>query len=93
MASHGDHPAHTAPVVKDPVCGMDVDSTRTAFASEHEGETFSFCSGHCKDRFDANPRSFVRTRTGQTGPESVSAGQAEVASATAAVVAVWGEVS
>jgi Cu+-exporting ATPase len=72
---------------------MDVDSTRTAFASEHEGETFSFCSGHCKDRFDANPRSFVRTRTGQTGPESVSAGQAEVASATAADVAVAGEVS
>jgi heavy metal translocating P-type ATPase len=94
MASHADHRrAHTSQVVKDPVCGMDVDPTRTVFASEHEGETFSFCSGHCKDGFDANPMIFVSARAGHADDESASAGHADMRSATAAEVAVAGEVS
>jgi YHS domain-containing protein len=94
MASHADHrPAHTSQVVKDPVCGMDVDSTQTAFASEHQGETFSFCSGHCKDRFDADPRTFLHARTGHADAEPVHAGHADLPSATAAEVATAADVS
>ena len=62
MASHADHhPPHSLRVVKDPVCGMDVDPAQSVFASEHEGEWFRFCSGRCKGRFDANPTGFVHT--------------------------------
>jgi heavy metal translocating P-type ATPase len=94
MASYAKHgPAHTSQVVQDPVCGMDVDSTQTAFASEHEGEAFYFCSGHCKGRFDANPTGFVHTRTGHTGHESADAGRVDVPSATAPEAVAVGEVS
>jgi YHS domain-containing protein len=62
MARHaGHHPPHALGVVKDPVCGMDVDPAQSVFASEHEGEWFSFCSGRCKGRFNANPTGFVHT--------------------------------
>jgi heavy metal translocating P-type ATPase len=94
MASHADHrAAHTSQVVKDPVCGMDVDSTQTAFASEHEGEAVYFCSGRCKDRFDAGPTGVVHIRTDHADDESAHAGRADVPSAAAPVAAAAGEVS
>jgi heavy metal translocating P-type ATPase len=88
MASHADHrPARTSQVVKDPVCGMEVDPTQTAFASEHEGETFPFCSGRCKARFDADPGAFVHPRTGQADHGSANA--APASDAAAAEVSEW----
>ena len=45
-------------MVKDPVCGMEIDP-KTAFATrEHEGQTFYFCSQDCADKFDANPHKY-----------------------------------
>jgi Cu+-exporting ATPase len=52
-------PAQATELVKDPVCGMDVDPRQTAFAVEHDGERVSFCSGHCRARFEADPSSFA----------------------------------
>ena len=52
-------PAQATDLVKDPVCGMDVDPRQTAFAVEHDGERVSFCSGHCRARFEADPSSFA----------------------------------
>jgi YHS domain-containing protein len=37
---------------KDPVCGMAV-SRSSPYRSEREGETFYFCSAHCKHRFES----------------------------------------
>ncbi len=37
-------------VTKDPVCGMTVDPA-TALHAERDGETFHFCSEHCRDKF------------------------------------------
>jgi heavy metal translocating P-type ATPase len=61
MTSHSDA-AHAAPapgVIKDPVCGMEVDPATSGFVTEHDGERFYFCSGQCKAKFDANPALFA----------------------------------
>ena len=45
-------------MVKDPVCGMEIDP-KSAFATrEHAGQTFYFCSKECVDQFDAHPHQF-----------------------------------
>jgi Cu+-exporting ATPase len=43
----------------DPICGMTVDTT-TALHAERDGDTFYFCSEHCREKFlstsaDAKP--------------------------------------
>ena len=53
-------PADQTPkLVKDPVCGMDVDPVKAAGKSEHKGKVYYFCSEHCKKRFDANPEAIL----------------------------------
>jgi hypothetical protein len=37
----------------DPMCGMQVEIANAAASAEHEGETFYFCSDHCRHRFEA----------------------------------------
>lgn len=44
---------------KDPVCGMDVDSSSAAGKSAYSGEMIYFCSLKCKEKFDKNPEIFV----------------------------------
>ncbi|HET8548441.1 MAG TPA: YHS domain-containing protein [Bryobacteraceae bacterium] len=44
---------------RDPVCHMDVEPTRAAGTSKYKGDTYYFCSTQCKQRFDADPESFV----------------------------------
>lgn len=51
----------TSTKVKDPVCGMTIDAEKAADASEYKGETYYFCSPACKQKFDANPASFVKS--------------------------------
>ena len=43
-----------AGIVMDPVCGMSV-TPEHALSAEFEGETFHFCSAHCRERFLADP--------------------------------------
>lgn len=45
--------------VKDPVCGMTIDSDKAAAQSEYQGRTFYFCSAQCKRQFDAAPVRFA----------------------------------
>ena len=40
--------------VVDPVCGMSIDA-EAAVTAEHEGETYHFCSAHCKEKFLEDP--------------------------------------
>ena len=44
----------TKTVTKDPICGMTVDQA-TALHAERNGETFYFCSDHCRQKFLSTP--------------------------------------
>ncbi len=46
-------------MVKDPVCGMDVDPKTAAAKSEYNGQTYYFCSPGCKKAFDKEPEKYV----------------------------------
>ena len=59
MNGHAEHPPVATTVVKDPVCGMDVDPAVTEFHAEHAGASYFFCSGRCQATFDANPQAYV----------------------------------
>ncbi len=39
--------------MKDPVCGMDVETT--AAATEYKGQTYYFCGSKCKEKFARDP--------------------------------------
>ena len=45
--------------MKDPVCGMDVDSHTTAHHAEHRGRTYHFCSAGCRAKFVAEPGRYL----------------------------------
>ena len=47
-------------MVIDPVCRKLVFDERTAVNSEHKGETYYFCSPHCKKDFDKEPGYYAR---------------------------------
>ena len=51
-------------MVKDPVCGMEIDSDTAAGSSEYEGVTYYFCAESCKQDFDAGPWKFLGGGTG-----------------------------
>ncbi|HTF65634.1 MAG TPA: YHS domain-containing protein [Edaphobacter sp.] len=53
----------SAKVVKDPVCGMQVDPTKTAGQSQYQGLTYSFCSLACKKKFELNPAQYMQSDT------------------------------
>ena len=60
MNSHTDqHKSQAQTMVKDPVCGMDVDPATTEHRTDHHGQTYSFCSGQCQAKFDADPASYL----------------------------------
>ncbi len=50
-------------VETDPVCGMKVNTATAAGMHEHAGTTRYFCSPRCREKFAADPESFL-----QTGP-------------------------
>jgi Cu+-exporting ATPase len=53
----------SAEVVKDPVCGMQVDPAKAAGQSQYQGLTYSFCSLGCKKKFDLNPAQHMQSDT------------------------------
>lgn len=52
------------PQVKDPVCGMTIDSAKAAGQSNYQGQTHYFCSTQCKQQFEANPAKYAGATTG-----------------------------
>ncbi|MGH8865762.1 MAG: HAD-IC family P-type ATPase, partial [Burkholderiales bacterium] len=46
-------------MVIDPVCGMQVEKKSAAGSSVYETHRYYFCSVHCRDKFDAEPRSYA----------------------------------
>ncbi|MEN8264671.1 MAG: YHS domain-containing protein, partial [Nitrospirota bacterium] len=55
-------------MVKDPVCGMEIEEKDSAGESEHEGKTYSFCATSCKENFDKFPLRFLKDRGGEACP-------------------------
>ena len=46
-------------MVKDPVCGMNVDEKTANFKSEYMDKTYYFCNQSCKAVFEKNPKRFT----------------------------------
>ena len=47
--------------VKDPVCGMQVDTKYTPFTITIEGKIYKFCSEDCQAKFVEHPYQYVQT--------------------------------
>src|SRR6266511_2556747 len=47
--------------VRDPVCGMNIESQNAFAKREHMGQTFYFCSQSCVDQFDKDPHRYMTT--------------------------------
>ena len=45
--------------VRDPVCGMDIDTATAGGKSEYKGQTYYFCSPGCKKDFDKDPEKYL----------------------------------
>jgi Cu+-exporting ATPase len=49
----------TITLVKDPVCGMDLDPAIAAGHTEYKGQTYYFCAARCKEIFDIKPERYL----------------------------------
>ena len=45
--------------VKDPVCGMAMETVTAAGRTEFKGQTYFFCGSKCKEKFDLNPEQYL----------------------------------
>lgn len=54
-----DHHAHSAGLLKDPVCGMTVDPQNAVGPVIHDGRDYFFCSGHCLESFKKEPDQYI----------------------------------
>lgn len=54
----------STPAVKDPVCGMDIETATAAGRTEHNGQTYYFCGFKCKEQFARNPEQYVGKSAG-----------------------------
>ena len=46
-------------MVRDPVCGMEIDPAAAAGTTEYEGEKYYFCNQDCKKSFDQDPERYI----------------------------------
>jgi YHS domain-containing protein len=46
-------------MTKDPVCGMDVDPSKTPYKTVYKGEIYYFCSSECKKAFEKDPEHYL----------------------------------
>jgi len=53
-----------ATIVKDLVCGMDVDLATAAGRTEYKGQTYYFCGSRCKEKFELTPEEFLGKSAG-----------------------------
>ncbi|MES5484880.1 heavy metal translocating P-type ATPase [Bradyrhizobium sp. INPA03-11B] len=58
---HGAAPTEAAFAI-DPVCGMKVDPATAKHRFSYKGEGYLFCSGRCRERFEAEPEKYLKPR-------------------------------
>lgn len=46
-------------MIKDPVCGMQVEAQKTEFKPPYQEKTYYFCSAVCKGMFDRDPQKYI----------------------------------
>ena len=46
-------------MVKDPVCGMQIDPKTAAGKSDYKGQTYYFCCSGCRLQFERNPEKYL----------------------------------
>lgn len=44
----------------DPVCGMEVDPSKTPHKALHRGRIYYFCSAMCKAEFEKDPEHYLK---------------------------------
>jgi len=60
----------TADVAIDPVCGMSVNRDAAKHGVAYQGQDYFFCSGRCRDRFEAAPEKYLQPKEARPpGPE------------------------
>ena len=74
IAGHGPARGDHLHRVKDPVCGMDVDTLTAKHKAEHGGETYFFCSGGCRTKFIAEPLKYLDHGSASTVPVAMPEG-------------------
>jgi len=48
-------------MMKDPVCGADVDERKIPAISTYHGKHYLFCGQECKNTFDEDPDQYIST--------------------------------
>jgi Cu+-exporting ATPase len=66
-AGHGDHVRAT-----DPVCGMRVDPQTAKHRLAYKGQGYFFCSGRCRERFEAEPDKFLQPKAAEPAANPAS---------------------
>jgi YHS domain-containing protein len=46
-------------MVKDLVCGMEVDEKTTKFKTEYKGKIYYFCALGCQKKFEKEPEKYI----------------------------------
>ena len=59
LRAHARRPEPEAKLVRDPVCGMSVDTAHAEHTSVHDGKTYYFCSRGCKETFDKDRARYI----------------------------------
>ncbi|MBR1135265.1 MULTISPECIES: heavy metal translocating P-type ATPase [Bradyrhizobium] len=75
-SGHGGHVHHehrAATTVRDPVCGMDVDSATSKHSLKYREKAYHFCSAGCRSKFEAAPEQYLGN-TNEKAPAEVPAG-------------------
>ena len=62
--------------MRDPVCGMGVDPTKSRFTHEHAGQTYYFCCGGCQTAFKTDPEPFLDPQSSVSEPAPSSSVEA-----------------
>jgi YHS domain-containing protein len=63
LRAHARRPEAETKLVRDPVCGMSVDTEHAEHRSFQKGETYYFCSAGCKETFDRDPGKYISRPT------------------------------
>jgi Cu+-exporting ATPase len=64
FTSEGEIMMNSTTAVKDPVCGMDIETATSTGRTEHKGQTYYFCGSNCKEKFDLNPEQYLGKSAG-----------------------------
>ncbi|NIN01048.1 MAG: heavy metal translocating P-type ATPase [candidate division Zixibacteria bacterium] len=65
-------------MLRDPVCGMEVEKEQAVGRSVYNGKEYYFCSKVCKERFDQAPKKYVQSKVDSRTEALQPGGQAEV---------------